>query len=155
MRFKEKLLLSGLLWAIAATSANAVVVLSQNFDDTAVFDASDITPRSVGDSSTQGGEWGVFDEGNVNPADFNGNGIGDAADYTAWRDGLGSTYTLADYDVWKSHFGQTAGSGSAEASPSHASVPEPTLGCLALAICLSAGLTRVNFCSICRARTMS
>ena len=59
------------------------------------------------------------------PGDFNGNGTVDAADYTVWRDGLGSTYTPEDYDVWKAHFGQTAGSGSAGASPSHTAVPEP------------------------------
>ncbi len=57
--------------------------------------------------------------------DFNGNGVVDAADYTVWRNGLGSIYTLADYDVWKSHFGQSAGGGSMGASPSHAAVPEP------------------------------
>ncbi len=45
--------------------------------------------------------------------DFNSDGTVDAADYTAWRDGLGTTYTQADYDVWKLNFGQSAGGGSA------------------------------------------
>jgi uncharacterized protein YjbI with pentapeptide repeats len=57
--------------------------------------------------------------------DFNGNGVVDAADYTVWRDGLGSTYTPADYAVWKAHFGESLGSGSAGAAPSHAAAPEP------------------------------
>ncbi|MGE3240169.1 MAG: pentapeptide repeat-containing protein [Pirellulales bacterium] len=58
------------------------------------------------------------------PGDFNGNGIVDAADYSVWRNGLGSTYTSADYDVWKAHFGQAIGGGS-EAQFSNFAVPEP------------------------------
>jgi T5SS/PEP-CTERM-associated repeat protein/autotransporter-associated beta strand protein len=76
--------------------------------------------------------------------DYNHNGIVDAADYTIWRDTLGSTTDLrangdntgasanvinaADYDVWKMHFGQTAGSGSGGA----AGVPEPATGSMLL-----------------------
>ena len=64
--------------------------------------------------------------------DYNFNGIVDVADYSVWRDTLGSTTDLradssgptvgtpngivdqADYDFWKSHFGNTlAASGSA------------------------------------------
>ena len=45
--------------------------------------------------------------------DFNGDGTVDAADYTVWRDGLGTVYTEADYDVWRQHFGQlTDGTGT-------------------------------------------
>ena len=67
--------------------------------------------------------------------DYNGNGAVDAADYTVWRDTLGSTTDLrangdntgastgkidqADYIIWKSNFGSMAGSGAA------AAVPEP------------------------------
>jgi len=51
--------------------------------------------------------------------DFNENGIVDAADYTVWRDNVGSTTGLpndpngtpvgqASYDTWKAHFGQGA-----------------------------------------------
>jgi autotransporter-associated beta strand protein len=66
--------------------------------------------------------------------DYNHDGIVDAADYTVWRDSLGSTTNLAadgngngvidagDYDVWKMHFGQTAGGGAGGA----AGVPEPS-----------------------------
>ena len=55
--------------------------------------------------------------------DYNGDFIVDAADYTVWRDTLGSTTDLrangdntnasmgvvdeADYEAWKSHFGDT------------------------------------------------
>jgi hypothetical protein len=53
--------------------------------------------------------------------DYNHNGVVDAADYTVWRDGLGTTYTQADYNIWKANFGAHAGSGSGAA----AGVPEP------------------------------
>jgi hypothetical protein len=69
--------------------------------------------------------------------DYNVNGIVDAADYTVWRDrpmGPGillndatpGTVSATDYDVWRSHFGQTAGSGAAQA------IPEPATGFLAV-----------------------
>jgi hypothetical protein len=64
------------------------------------------------------------------PGDFNDDGMVDAADYTRWRDTLGSTTNLAadgsgngvidqaDYDLWRMNFGATAVAGV------HA-VPEP------------------------------
>ena len=69
--------------------------------------------------------------------DYNGNGIVDAADYSVWRDSLGSMTQLAadgnhngkidaaDYDVWKTNFGVVglgAGAGAA--------APEPGTQCL-------------------------
>ncbi|QDU89779.1 hypothetical protein Pla175_31740 [Pirellulimonas nuda] len=56
--------------------------------------------------------------------DYNGDGVVDAADYTFWRDRLGSATPLpndnglgtpigqAHYDLWKTGFGSTGGSGS-------------------------------------------
>jgi dienelactone hydrolase len=67
--------------------------------------------------------------------DFNEDGTVDAADYTVWRNGLGSIFTPSDYGVWKANFGQTEGAGSASDSAtsipgpiggSSATVPEPT-----------------------------
>jgi hypothetical protein len=61
--------------------------------------------------------------------DFNGDGTVDSADYTAWRDGLGSLYTQEHYDEWKANFGRSSAASAGQG------VPEPSallLGCLAL-----------------------
>jgi hypothetical protein len=65
--------------------------------------------------------------------DFNGDHIVDAADYTVWRNGLGSTYSQADYDIWKMHFGESNGPGSAGS----ATVPEPSGLLLTIAAIMS------------------
>lgn len=86
--------------------------------------------------------------------DYNHNGIVDAADYTVWRDTLGSTTDLrangddtdksagvidpADYRVWKLHFGYSSLPGESADS----AAPEPgTFATLCLAIA-AAGLRR-------------
>lgn len=56
------------------------------------------------------------------PGDFNNDGQVDVADYTTWRDGLGTRFTQADYQVWRLAFGDTA-----PASGQTATVPEPML----------------------------
>jgi hypothetical protein len=78
------------------------------------------------------------------PGDYNENGIVDAADYTTWRDRLGSLTALPnddtagvgldDYTRWKTHFGQTNGSGSGatahlalgDSAGANYAVPEPS-----------------------------
>jgi autotransporter-associated beta strand protein len=75
--------------------------------------------------------------------DFNGDGVVNAADYTVWRDTLGSTTLLVadanhngvvdagDLDIWKAHFGEHAGNGAGAA----ARVPEPaTIGLAWIAV---------------------
>jgi hypothetical protein len=83
--------------------------------------------------------------------DYNGDGEVDAADYTVWRNSLGSTTQLAangddtgmsqgviddaDYLVWKNNYGEGA---TGDLPIGRAAVPEPAtlvgaLGCLALA----------------------
>ena len=71
--------------------------------------------------------------------DYNGNGIVDAADYSVWRDSLGSggmglaadgnnngSIDDGDYTVWKMNFGQHApGTAAARLSAPNATVPEP------------------------------
>ena len=73
--------------------------------------------------------------------DYNQNGTVDAADYTVWRDHLGSSTSLPnddtpgvdtdDYNRWKLNFGETA-SGSGSGANANAAVPEPATAGLAL-----------------------
>ncbi len=58
--------------------------------------------------------------------DFNLDGVVNAADYVAWRKGVGVAPTTANYNLWRRNFGQSAGSGSgATGSASVPAVPEP------------------------------
>jgi hypothetical protein len=62
--------------------------------------------------------------------DFNRGGNVDAADYVAWRDGLGRYYTQDDFDVWRANFGF-----GAVGTAMNNAVPEPAaLKLLILAI---------------------
>ena len=88
------------------------------------------------------------------PGDYNDNGTVDAADYTVWRDALGTNTLLPNdpnggtidqdqYNTWKNNFG-ASGAGNA-ASSAAAAVPEPstiTLGVLALGAAGVAALRR-------------
>ena len=92
-------------------------------------------------------------------ADFNHNGIADAADYTIWRDSLGQTgpglaadvdgnnvVDQADYNIWKTQFGFTTGSGSGASAgrlSAGGAVPEPS-ACL-LAILAGSALASMRF----------
>jgi hypothetical protein len=74
--------------------------------------------------------------------DYNNDGVVDAADYTVWRDNLGSTtftlpnrdpansgaISMADYTSWKNNFGQHSGSGALGTG----AVPEPSSGMMLL-----------------------
>ncbi len=85
--------------------------------------------------------------------DFNSDGLVDAADYTVWRNALGSTaipwrgadgngdglVDASDYLIWKANFGQTSPAGTllAESAPTASSpVPEPVGIGLSLAAAL-------------------
>jgi arylsulfatase A-like enzyme len=67
----------------------------------------------------------------VATADFNRDGLIDAADYIVWRKNGGSP---EQYDLWRANFGATAGSGSGlHLDPSgSANVPEPAAALLLL-----------------------
>jgi GH35 family endo-1,4-beta-xylanase len=89
---------------------------------------------------------------NIGAGDFNFDGVVDAADYTVWRDTMGSTTDLradadnngivddGDYGAWVSNFGTVYVAGGAGASAS-AAVPEPTsaillaIGAAGMAVC--------------------
>jgi autotransporter-associated beta strand protein len=86
--------------------------------------------------------------------DYNQDGIVDSADYTAWRNSVGTTSLpnraagntgavgQADYDAWRMHFGQTVfGSGAGVAA---SVVPEPGCAGLASLLMLSLGLKRAR-----------
>ena len=96
------------------------------------------------------------------PGDYNLDGYVDAADYTIWRDTLGSFEDLrangddtgpsagiiddADYDFWKTNFGQAAGSGatSPAASATRSAIPEPaSLLLMLVALCAQLASLRV------------
>jgi hypothetical protein len=81
--------------------------------------------------------------------DYNEDGKVDAADYTVWRDRLGTggnlpndaspgSITIEDYNYWKSHFGATGGSGALAEVVS--TVPEPISLTFVTAAVLLAGL---------------
>jgi hypothetical protein len=74
------------------------------------------------------------------PGDFNNDGVVNAADYIAWRKGIGVAPTPENYNLWRTNFGRTtAGGASATDSSSGPAVPE--LGSAALvAIAISSFL---------------
>jgi hypothetical protein len=55
--------------------------------------------------------------------DYNDDEIVDAADYTVWRDGLGTNFTPGHYQTWKNHFGEVTAPNSTGIA-----VPEPSCG---------------------------
>jgi hypothetical protein len=88
--------------------------------------------------------------------DYNRNGVCDAADYTVWRETLGSHTDLrangdnsnlvidfADYTFWKFHFGESSGAGGAAwASTNGTGVPEPGSCLLSVIAMVGFGLCR-------------
>lgn len=100
----------------------------------------------------------VFAVTSLEPAgalgDFNSDGVVDAADYSTWRDNLGSAGALPNdnglgtpigqqhYDLWKANFGQT-GSGTGAIGTSTGGVPEPSTSAL-LIVSVLVGLTNMS-----------
>lgn len=119
-------------WA-GVNVANATMMTSEQGVRNATVDAYHVDPcgyvfiKNVGNGTvkmTEGPPLPGPDEP-VLPGDFSGDNVVDAADYTIWRDTLGSTGDLRadhdqncqidndDYQVWVAHFGQTIGSAAA------------------------------------------
>jgi hypothetical protein len=92
------------------------------------------------------GSQGVFVSNKVAtvPGDFNFDGTVDAADYVAWRKGIGTLYSPSHYDIWRTNFGSSLGPGSGSALPSaaplSAAVPEPAAGVVAACACAAIGI---------------
>lgn len=79
--------------------------------------------------------------------DFNGDGAVDAADYTIWREELGTLYDSSDYVAWRNNYGAGFAQSSAQSS---GTVPEPVAlwTMLSALWCISsAALSRVSRCS--------
>ncbi|MGD9632284.1 MAG: PEP-CTERM sorting domain-containing protein [Pirellulales bacterium] len=87
------------------------------------------------------------------PGDYNSDGGVDAADYSVWRDHLGSTTALPnddtpgvgddDYTRWRNHFGEVllAGSGALAGA-----TPEPSTAALFLSAVLAGAMIRRRIC---------
>jgi hypothetical protein len=57
--------------------------------------------------------------------DFNQDTVVDAADYVAWRKGLGTAYDEADYTAWRTNFGASREGSSGSGGSATPGVPEP------------------------------
>lgn len=119
--------------------------LENTFQRTLLLGSQSATDFEVGDLTLV--------EEPVSSGDYNGDGVVDLADYTVWRNTLGSTSNLAangndsgtsmnvidaaDYLVWKNNFGSEVELGTITAGTQ--SVPEPgtclgALSCLGLLV---------------------
>ena len=84
--------------------------------------------------------------------DYNGDGVVNAADYTVWRDTLGSSVPMGtaadgdgdgiidedDYDEWRSNFGADSSGSLVQSSTGSAEVPEPS-ACMFMFVVLTIG----------------
>ncbi|MEN1680716.1 MAG: PEP-CTERM sorting domain-containing protein [Planctomycetota bacterium] len=78
--------------------------------------------------------WQVADPGLL-AGDYNFDGQVNAADFTVWRDSLGTGQTIGSHAGWKANYGATAGAGSAGA-------PEPASVLLLVAAAVSSAARR-------------
>jgi hypothetical protein len=107
-----------------------------------IADAFNTTPISLSLHSETQGEaigfdprgWGFYttSEGANQPiyyydrlphGDWDHNGAVQAADYVAWRKGLGTIYQAGDYNTWRANYGASAPGAGAGAD--FVAVPEP------------------------------
>lgn len=96
-------------------------------------------------------------ESQLAPGDYNADGSVDAADYTVWRDSLGSLGELsadgngdgmanqADYQIWRQAYRAQLSSGSNTPETFASALPEPTsLACFAAIYSISWVVTRLR-----------
>jgi hypothetical protein len=65
--------------------------------------------------------WSTVPQVDIQPGDYNKNGIVDAADYVVW----GKGFADSNYAIWRANFGESL-SGAGGLAPYEAGVPEPT-----------------------------
>jgi hypothetical protein len=137
-------------WTLGPFSGTGQKSLNLTLGAGAVTGSYPINVTLAGDSGPDGGRWSKTGSFTVQvapagvPADYNGNGNVDAADYVLWRNGgplqnevdAVGTVNAADYTAWRARFGNTA--GSAASITIETVVPEPAT--LALLIFASAGI---------------
>jgi hypothetical protein len=111
-----------------------IIAWAQQLGSAATMSFIDQTFSQCDADPANSGVCRVVDPPMGHPGDFNGDGMVNAADYSVWRNGLGSIYTQADYEIWKAHFGESWPPGSS--ATSSVAVPEPTSWAMA-GVCLA------------------
>ena len=137
--------------AIAALPTTTVALYNKQGQLTRVLED---LPAFNWPATEEPGEFVLFDYENFtrvlsineltfNDADYNFDGVVDAADYTVWRDSLGSATQAeadgngngvvdqADYDLWAANLGATSTTTSLATT-----VPEPTSGLMVVLACV-------------------
>ena len=95
--------------------------------------------------------WSVVPQIYVQPGDYNGDGIVNAADYVVWRKGVAT----GNYATWRANFGESLG-GAGGNSAGRNAVPEPSM----LALCSLGAIIgfatqrRRHFCPLARRNLM-
>lgn len=97
--------------SLEVNTTSGAVTLRNDSSEAITLDYYEITSESGALSESGWTSLDSQDIGGAIPGDFNADSKVDAADYTVWRDGLGTTYSPEDYDVWVEHYGQSGGSG--------------------------------------------
>ena len=114
---------SGNNLSLSVNTTSGEVILKNDSSGAVNLDYYEITSDS---GALTVGNWNSLDDQNVAvqlAGDFNSDGNVDIADYTVWRNNLGTTYTTDDYQDWKANFGNTAaGYGWTEAGGSDATI---------------------------------
>lgn len=102
---------SGQNLSIQVNTTTGAVTLKNTSTGAVTLDYYEITSNA---GALRKANWNSLDDQNIAvapPGDFSGNGVVDAADYTVWRNGLGTTYGQADYDVWADNYGANGSNG--------------------------------------------
>ncbi|MEN1678657.1 MAG: hypothetical protein AAGJ46_03640 [Planctomycetota bacterium] len=103
------------------------------------------TPFGNGTMNVRSVEFAIADPPGL-PGDYNGDGAVDAADFTVWRDNLGTAFAgadgnsdgivnTADYQVWRNNLGRRAGAATAAVA-----APEPSAAAVLTLAAVACGL---------------